>query len=293
MNNDLSVPQVNFHHSVLNNSIEIIDLQSLYQRSKHFEHDPAKPHRVNFYLLIYIEKGNGTHFIDFNYHPFEPGSYIFISRNQIHAFDFSNELNGKAILFTNNFIEQLQVNMKSPVFSPTFLDVSYSPIFTPDIALQQSSKVLFCEIEKETKQKEGSRLIVMFLFSSLLLMLARSQPKAFQHPLTKKQLERFTHFMYLLENNNVKTRDASLYAQKVHVTYKTLNQLCKLAVGQTAKQLIDAYTVLEAKRRLVIETKPIQQLADELGFDETTNFVKYFKKHTLLTPTQFSKQAKS
>jgi len=63
----------------------------------------------------------------------------------------------------------------------------------------------------------------------------------------------------------------------------------KLATKQTTKQLIDAYVILEAKRKLSIENIRVQQLADELGFDEVTNFVKYFKKNTLLTPSQFKK----
>jgi|TARA_B110000902_G_scaffold265723_1_gene350866 AraC family transcriptional activator of pobA len=47
--------------------------------------------------------------------------------------------------------------------------------------------------------------------------------------------------------------------------------------------------VLEAKRQLVVENIQVNQLAYALGFDEVTNFIKYFKKHTLLTPTQFKK----
>ena len=76
------------------------------------------------------------------------------------------------------------------------------------------------------------------------------------------------------------------------MTYKSLNKICKLAVNQTAKQLIDAHTILEAKRKLVIEGIQVQELAYELGFEEVTNFVKYFKKHTLVTPSQFKENFK-
>lgn len=71
------------------------------------------------------------------------------------------------------------------------------------------------------------------------------------------------------------------------VTYKTLNKLCKQVAHQTPKQLIDAYTILEAKRRLAIQNIQVTQLAYELGFEETTNFIRYFKKHTSMTPHLF------
>lgn len=58
-----------------------------------------------------------------------------------------------------------------------------------------------------------------------------------------------------------------VYAQRLHITYKTLNHLCKLACQQTAKQLIDHYTILEAKRRLILTRQAVQQLAYDLGFE--------------------------
>jgi len=75
----------------------------------------------------------------------------------------------------------------------------------------------------------------------------------------------------------------------LNITYKSLNEICKLATNNTAKQLIDLETVLEAKRKLAVEDILIQTLAYELGFEEVTNFVKYFKRHTGLTPSQFKK----
>ncbi len=73
----------------------------------------------------------------------------------------------------------------------------------------------------------------------------------------------------------------------LHISYKSLNQLCKQASGQTVKQLIDAHTILEIKRRLIIGRDKIQEIAYELGFDDVTYFVKFFKRHTQLTPSQF------
>ncbi|WP_341464319.1 helix-turn-helix domain-containing protein [Photobacterium carnosum] len=41
---------------------------------------------------------------------------------------------------------------------------------------------------------------------------------------------------------------------------------------------------------MVLDGLPTQQLAYELGFEDASNFVKYFKKHTLITPSRFQKQ---
>ncbi|MDF2154566.1 helix-turn-helix domain-containing protein [Vibrio sp. CAU 1672] len=94
----------------------------------------------------------------------------------------------------------------------------------------------------------------------------------------------------MLEQQFQQSREAIHYAEQLHTTYKTLNHICKLATNQTAKQLIDGYTILEAKRRLVLDQPPIQQLAYDVGFDDASNFVKFFKKHTSLTPARFQTQ---
>ena len=69
-----------------------------------------------------------------------------------------------------------------------------------------------------------------------------------------------------------------------------MNKICKLATQQTAKQLIDAYIILNAKRALSIDKLQVKQVSDILGFDEATNFVKFFKKHTLMAPKLFQSQ---
>ena len=44
------------------------------------------------------------------------------------------------------------------------------------------------------------------------------------------------------------------------------------------------------KRELRGTTKSIKEIAYDLGFDEPTNMVKYFKKHVNFTPTAFRDQ---
>ena len=75
----------------------------------------------------------------------------------------------------------------------------------------------------------------------------------------------------------------------MHKTYKHLNIVCKEVINKTAKQYIDEFVILEAKRNLVNSTIKSTELAYLMGFEESTNFVKYFKKHTGFTPNHFKK----
>ncbi len=92
-------------------------------------HNPNKPHRVHFYLMLYIEQGEGAQFIDFKHYSFTKGSLIFINKNQIQAFSLNNKIQGKVILFIQTYIEQIQTNMNVSIFSLNHLNISYCHIF--------------------------------------------------------------------------------------------------------------------------------------------------------------------
>ena len=42
--------------------------------------------------------------------------------------------------------------------------------------------------------------------------------------------------------------------------------------------------MLEAKRILAHTTESVKEIGYNLGFEEPTNFIKYFKKHSKFTP---------
>ena len=281
------IPNVSFLSKKLNTAIEIIDLLSIQTRQ--LSHDPEAPHRVQFYMLIQIDKGCGEHFIDFQKYPFQKNSLIFINKHQIHAFDFSHPLEGKVILFTDEFIGQVQTNMRLPLFSPFYLASNWQPVFTPEPDLQKHCKTLIGEAEQELLHRDSQPMIVMLIFSALLLMVMREKSFS-QRNVKQSHLLTFQHFGELLEKRFTYTRDANSYAAWLNITYKTLNAICKKVSNHTAKQVIDHYTVMEAKRRLILSSEASQQLAYDLGFDEPTNFVKYFKKHTGVTPSHFRTQ---
>lgn len=284
----MTLPKVHFQQRHLNQieGVEILDLNNLY--SKAFQdHDPACPHRVEFHCLIYIEEGEGFHFVDFEQFPVMAGTCITINRHQVHAYDFKHKPQGKLLLFTEAFLESVRINIRTSVYAPFYLSSEYSPAFNLNTHTQNSCIAILNEIEKEQNAPAPDLLIIELLFSALIQKIENEKQLTYPSKTSDKRKKTFIQFLDLIEAHYRNTRDANDYADMMHITYKTLNQLCKTVSHQTAKQLIDAQVILQAKRELVIEHKQTQELAFELGFDDLSNFIKYFKKRTSMTPTQF------
>ena len=82
-------------------------------------------------------------------------------------------------------------------------------------------------------------------------------------------------------------RDAKWYANELGCSYRTLCRACKAASGETPKAIIDQRVATEARRLLAFTGDSVSDVADELGFSESTNFVKFFQRVSKETPESF------
>lgn len=285
--NNVAIPEVHFNNTRhAQTGLDIVDLNFLYQKES-LNHSPFLPHRVDFHCLLYIEKGECQHFIDFNHYPLTSDTCVFINRHQVHAFDLKNRPEGKLLLFTEDFIEKARTNIRTHLFAPIHFFQTKSPVIKLDTALKASFDALLGELLKEHQDEESDPLMLQLLFSSILLKLDKERNQDFSSLLSTRQIDQFSEFMARLSQRCREVKNASDYANMMGMSYKSLNLLCKLVANKTTKQLIDEEVILQAKRELAISQCQIQILAFELGFDELSNFVKYFKKHTGFTPSKF------
>ena len=75
---------------------EMIDLPQVLESKRDLM---TVPHRAQFYHILWIEKGEGTHFVDFNPISLEDNTLIFIPSNSVNIYDKNGLYEGKAIVF--------------------------------------------------------------------------------------------------------------------------------------------------------------------------------------------------
>jgi len=97
----------------------------------------------------------------------------------------------------------------------------------------------------------------------------------------------FLKFRDLLEIGYRKNWPVAKYAKELHITTKTLNNIMKAETGKTTSTLINERIILEAKRQLCHTDAFVNEIGFYLGFHDPSYFVKFFKKHVKITPSQF------
>lgn len=103
-------------------------------------------------------------------------------------------------------------------------------------------------------------------------------------------LDYLFRFEQLLDIQFRTVKKVHQYAAQLNISSKKLIHVSERITGQTPKQLIDHRIMLESKRLLTNTDMTVKEIGYDLGFDESTNFVKYFKKREGVTPVVFRKR---
>ncbi len=141
--------------------------------------------------------------------------------------------------------------------------------------------------EYERDNQYNHETIIDSLF---VILISKLEEIKLQNDQSLKQAVKsivFHQFTSLLNENYTSQRNAQFYADALAISYKHLNIICKEVVHKTAKRVIDDFIILQAKRNLINSEIKSTELAYALGFEDPTNFTKFFKKRTGSTPKTF------
>lgn len=90
----------------------------------------------------------------------------------------------------------------------------------------------------------------------------------------------------LLQQHHQQERNIDFYAQKMHLSVKTLSHKIKDKLNISMGQLIRQKMIDTAKKMLKEDLK-INEIAYQLGFEEANHFSAFFKHHTNITPSAY------
>lgn len=111
-------------------------------------------------------------------------------------------------------------------------------------------------------------------------------------PNNKSVVKNRTHeiiddFYHLISKHAHQQRNVAFYAEKLHLTPQYLSSFLKQKTGKSALQWIDHITVLHAKTLLKSSNLSIKEISNELHFEETSVFCRYFKRIVGVSPKTY------
>ena len=266
---------------------DIVKIEDLLKRS--LDHDIGKNHLVKFYIIFFVYEGQGYHTIDFTDYNYNEGTVLLVRKDQIHKFFRSPNVKGYLLIFTEEFIISHLNNMKALKTMQLFNDaLSFPKVEFNNKQEFSDFTVLIKHMESEYHAKDSFSIgITRSVLHIVITKLFRIKAKAGHFVERKKYMSQFVEFQKLVEQDCFKSKKVQYYAEKLGVSAKTINNITSNIVNSSAKAYIDERTIMQIKRMLISTGLSIKEIAYDSGFSDPTNFYKYFKKHTSISPEVF------
>lgn len=266
----------------------IFNIRELNSERKSY--NDTLPHKHNYYQFIYIDQGEGVHIIDGSKITLHNHSVHFLSPQQVHFLQISNNSTGyicsfKDDLFTH-FNGTLQNLGESSFFGINAVTSAIRLDEKQNCILKSILQLMYEEYEENSQNKFRVICGYLNLVLSKLESITTNENRIEKEKLNNSS-RIFSSFLDVLEANYKSAMKPSSYAEKLNITSTYLNRITKNKIDKTCTQLINERKIVEAKRLLRFSHSSIKEISYTLGFDTPSYFIKLFKKHESITPAQY------
>lgn len=246
---------------------------------------PTPPHRRSVYFLLFLTKGKVIRLKDLTKYELNKNSCFCLSADQITSIEYvSDEAAGYYIHFRpeifNHPILKVETEKDFPIFSH---------LNEPHFEVADGLKIekLF-ELLINEHLNEKVELIPLYLIT--LLSQIKSQSIINQN--TKQDASSVLTYRYkiALAEFIYTKKTVTDFAEYLSVTPNHLLKCVKNTTGKTAHELLDEMRILESKVLLKQTNKSISEIAEIIGKEDPSDFSRFFKSKTDLTPNQYRKQ---
>lgn len=228
-------------------------------------------HRHSFLSLVWFTDGNGIYVIDFEEYDIKPNRVFFVSPKQIHNWDYSENSKGYILMVDCALGNELDLNCSFP-----FIDV--------DVKTQNILASIFPDIIANFELESDIKIDIQYIYKLCERFAIQNK---YNRYITNSYV---LNFSKLIAENHTQQHNIDWYADRLHLNVEELNSLCNEYVGVAAKQYLLDIKISEAKRLLLYSRYNINEIAFQLGFEDSSYFARIFKKKTSTSPSDFLKK---
>ncbi|HET7733013.1 MAG TPA: helix-turn-helix transcriptional regulator [Paludibacter sp.] len=239
-------------------------------------------HFHDFEELVIVTEGSLEHYIDFQMEVIQAPAASYISMGKMHRVVERDDLRGWIINYQNEFIPDSKLNFYSNFMTSTSVQLGEAGCADRFVSL--------CEIiNTEYSQPNPDMDAIRHLTSALISMIESERKRNIQIENTVKasQISTFTTFLRILEENFRRDEGVTFYAEKMNMSERNLNIICKSNFSKSVSEIIETRKLIEAKNLLIHTDKTVSEIGYDLGYNEKSYFTRVFRNKLSITPTEF------
>ncbi len=230
---------------------------------------------VRFHVFIHCTEGRGSHMVDFEDHELEPGTALWIRPGQVQRWsELHANFSADVVVFESSALPDL------PLFDRFAGVTAAAHLGSDSMRLQQQTQWMADDLEVNDDHPTAAAVV------GVILRLFARQAHG-NRDQAASTAERLTAAFVESVERNIHQRAVGWHAQRVGASSRTVARATAQTFRQRPKEIIDARVILEAQRRLAWSDQDISTIARELRFSEPSNFTKFFRSRTGMSPSDF------
>ena len=246
--------------------------------------------------LIYIHKGRGTRFIGNDVHRFEPGEMFLFGSNLAHMWRCDPEYFRKGsrqkaevtiVYFHHDFLGDKFFHIPELKTIELLLEKAKQ-----GIKITGSSKTQVKELIGKLQEAKGLERIITLL--TILEKIANSKEKQYinsiYHPVNIEKTDRLNKIFQYISDNFQKKITLSEIASIANLSTKAFCRYFKSKTRKTFYDFLLEVRVAHACNLLLEKDMTVYEVCYDSGFNNLSNFNRYFKKIMNKTPLEFKKE---
>nr|WP_315220483.1 helix-turn-helix domain-containing protein [uncultured Duganella sp.] len=249
-------------------------------------------HRYEFHTLVCVTRGVCTQMVDFKAIACSPGSVLVLRPGQAHNYGPGEDWEGWNVLFRPEFVLPESSTPRDLTLAVDLMRLGEHLRLGGDELRQVTEAIQ--QMRQDTRMAAAAEDVHALLRHQLHALLTRlsilQRGTTARPPPVSPASQRFGRFQQLVDERFAQWHQVADYADQLGYTEKSLARAVTAVRGTTAKAFIAARINLEAKRLLVHTDLAVAGIADKLGFDEATNFSKFFKREVGCAPAEFRRR---
>lgn len=268
---------------------DFIHMEPLQERSKIYAWEIQEHFHTNLVQLFIVETGSGVLLSEGQQIALQAPCLVTVPANVLHGFHFEPEVTGDVLTLSTSFFDTLfkdRPQLKKESNRLACFPFGDMPEMVTEI------QYLKLKIQQELYTEAPEKLLAISTYFELIyLQLYREQFRTTAKDLLSKNrnLRYYQQFQDLIRQRATNPLSIKEFAKAIGITQTHLNRVCHTVSQKTALNVVQDFTLNEAKKYLLNTSYTVAEVAYFLNFNDPAYFNRLFKKRVGVAPGEFRK----
>ncbi|MDM1407747.1 AraC family transcriptional regulator [Myroides sp. DF42-4-2] len=253
---------------------------------------PLRNRQFNFFELVYVIAGGGSHAVNGNRIPFRAGDLFLITPQDCHEFDLEGICEFMVIRFGESYVKEYQWKSIDHIECLLY----YASHLSASVLVHKEDKRLVAQLIQTLQGVLKVELmynedLIRPIVNAILVIAARNIAQIQLKPLGETNDAKIVQILNYIQQH-IREPDLlkiAAIADRFGMSPTYLGSYFRKHGGESLQAYISAYKIRLIEHRLLFSDLRINEIAHEFGFADESHCNKFFKRHKGMSMSAFRK----